>query len=308
MPKWNDIYFKWSVILIGTVLLFIFFAFFATKFGETELTVNLHDKEISIRTAQLKSSAPEVRNFDPTKFYVDSTSGFSFARPTGKSWSDPKPISGIDAVLKAKGAVLTRAMRERQRVSLALHPLGKMILHQKVLRITSGKPINIKTTDQTTNQLFDSILAKMKKDASSKGTVLSAKIVTNIRKQILGFNSINFSNEFTVSVFDKANAAGVPVKLSLPNFFMTMGAQVGLMTDRLVANKDSILLGMSINLKQVTIDGRDTDVRIDRWMLFTETTQRFYLVEIAFSPETEDSIEVWKELRQMIDSFRVFKT
>lgn len=301
-------YFKWGVILVLAVVIFVFFAFYAKEFGQAELEVGMWGNKISVKTSQLKASPEQIAKFDPQRYYVDSNKGFSFERPSKKTWSQPNLISGIDAVLEAKSITLTQELREIMTRNLAIHPMGPMLREVEMLRVVSGESIEIEVTDETSNEFINTIIERIKETVEEEGDELSKEELSDIRRGVIGFERTKFSNEFTISVYDKGKLKGMPIKLSLPNFFVTISTTIGLNVDHLVADEQSILMGGSLSLERVKIDEHIKDLRIDRWILLAENQERFYLVEIAYSPQTAGSIQVWEELRALMKSFHIFES
>ncbi len=298
-------YFKWSVILFSAILIFSFFAFFAKKYAQASLELDIKGNKLSVKTSQLQAEAEKITKLDPQQYFIDSMRGFSFEKPNRQHWSQPKLLLGLDAMLQAKNLLLTSEMREAMAAGLAVHPMGEMLKDVQVLRLVSGDSMVIEITDLTSNELIDALIAKMQKSGEAP---LSEADLADFRRQTIGFERITFSNEFTISVYDKAKLQAGPIKPSLPTFFMTLASTMGLAVDRLVADEQTILAGISLTLHQVKINGQLKELRIDRWMLLAESSNSFYLVEIAYSPQTTSSIQIWEELRALMDSFRVFNT
>jgi hypothetical protein len=46
---------------------------------------------------------------------------------------------------------------------------------------------------------------------------------------------------------------------------------------------------------------------IDDWLLFAETDTAFYTVEIRYTPQSGQPIQVWDDLQLYIDQFRVIQ-
>ena len=121
----------------------------------------------------------------------------------------------------------------------------------------------------------------------------------------MGFEKIKFSNEFTVSVYDKNRLNGLPVKHSLASFAIVLFGQFGMIVDQLAADSRSVIAGVTMTMEKVLVDGKTQDLRIDRLMLLTENKDRYFLVEVGFSPETKSSMQVWSELESTLKSFNV---
>ena len=58
----TKIYFRWSVILVVAVLIFVFFAFYAPQFTEAALTLDMAGNKVSVQTT--KVSREEVQGLD----------------------------------------------------------------------------------------------------------------------------------------------------------------------------------------------------------------------------------------------------
>ena len=56
------------------------------------------------------------------------------------------------------------------------------------------------------------------------------------------------------------------------------------------------------------IDEKLRDFSINRWFLFTENQDAFYIVEIGYSPQVSVSIQTWNELQDLMRSFRIISS
>lgn len=271
--------------------------------AEPVLELDLHGNKVAITTSQLHSSQEEVAKFDPRQYYIDSARKYSFKLPTDTGWSQPAMTSGLTDSMVSKGVVLNENMREMLQANLSINPLGPMLHAVEMLRMFWGKPISVEITDKTSNELLDTIVERVSK---AEGVERSSEEVAALRRRAIGFERLNFANEFTLSIFNKSRMGSLPIRLSLPGFFVGFSTGIGFVANKLVANERSILAGVSVQLQRAKINGRPSDFRVDRSELFAEGETNFYLVEIAFSPQTGVSIEIWEQLRTMMNSFRIF--
>jgi hypothetical protein len=53
------------------------------------------------------------------------------------------------------------------------------------------------------------------------------------------------------------------------------------------------------------VNGEIRDFRAERLYMCTESKDRYYVVEIGFSPQTRNSKKVWNDLEKMLRSFAV---
>ena len=44
---------------------------------------------------------------------------------------------------------------------------------------------------------------------------------------------------------------------------------------------------------------------IDNWFLFAEADNAYYTIEIRYTPQSGQPLQVWDDLQQYIDQFRV---
>jgi hypothetical protein len=84
-----------------------------------------------------------------------------------------------------------------------------------------------------------------------------------------------------------------------------LASNLGMNLEYLETDKNSILAGGSYLIKDAMVNGRKIDLHHVRYALITEGPKAFYIVEVSYSPEIDASFEVWKELQNMISSFRV---
>lgn len=303
MSKNKRFYFRWSVILICSILIFIFFSFFASKFGQAKFSARAGDKEISITTKQLKTLPGKLEKFDSQEYYKDSKSGFTFKLPKGKNWSKPEHISGYFNMLEAKNVIFAPGMREQIEMNMMIDPLWPMTEHAETIRITSGDIYEIEITDETTNDIIKAVLNTVSERFEEDE--LSKEELFRLKRELIGFERLNFSNELTITIYNKKNLRYF--KPSLPGLFNKFLSTAGLSIDQLVTNEEGMLAGLSSTLERVKVNDQIKDWTFNRWFLLTENQNAFFLVEIAYSPQSSKSIQIWEELRSLMDSFHVIE-
>jgi hypothetical protein len=172
-------------------------------------------------------------------------------------------------------------------------------------RVVSDTSVDVEITDETSNELLDRFLKSVSEAALQENVKLSPADIRGIRRRLLMVDRLKFSNEFVVNVFDKSIARKIPVKLSLASLFVLAAPALGLNVDHLVANEQSILTGVSVVLNNAKVNGQKKDFQVNRWVLFVENKERYFQVEIAYSPQVDPSIKIWEELRRVLSSFKV---
>lgn len=292
--------YRWIFLSLVAILIFVFFSYIAPKLSSASLQLNIAEKTISINTTQLSVDHKKVEAIDPKDHFVDSSLGFIFKRPLSGGWSKPKTINGFSEYLKAKNVSLHQMLIEQLEANLKFDPYGPAIMDMVSVRMTKGKTVNLKITGETTNELIERIISGKPNEIMESEKML-------LRKAIIGFEEMDYTNEIVIQRFDKGILESAPIKISLPNFAVKILAGNSIYIDRLVANERTVLAGGSIKLNDVLVDGQKRSFRFDRLFLITESQEAFYMVDIGFSPDTESSLQVWEDLRAILNSFRVLE-
>ena len=87
-----------------------------------------------------------------------------------------------------------------------------------VVRLTSGAPIVVEITDDSSTEELDSTIERMREEAEKKGESFDGEFARRLLKRTILFESINFSNEFTVTILEKKYAKGTGIKLRFRDF------------------------------------------------------------------------------------------
>ncbi|NLE46080.1 MAG: hypothetical protein GX620_15280 [Chloroflexi bacterium] len=110
-------------------------------------------------------------------------------------------------------------------------------------------------------------------------------------------------NEITVLAVDKA----VAPNYTLAGVAMEWGQIQINGVNRVVANDASayVLMQVSWQMEDALVDGAEGNVSIERWALFAEGDNHYYVVEVDYIPRAGESLAVWDDLQFYMDSFRV---
>ncbi len=121
---------------------------------------------------------------------------------------------------------------------------------------------------------------------------------------LCGTDTFQFSNEISVVAVDKEVAGYTLAEVALEWGAIYRGG-----ANRIVANEggDYILMQTSWQVEDVRVDGQDGDLSIERWALFAEGPQNYYVVEVVYLPQTGQPKQVWDDLQAYMNSFRVIE-
>lgn len=291
--------YKWIFFSFTAFLIFSFFFLISPQLSSTSLKLNFSEKTISIDTTQLSIDSKQLEKKDPNQYFIDTSLGFIFKKPLSKGWTKPKIIHGFFELLNEKGAVFSPNTLAVLENNLKVQPYGPAFKEMISMRITKGSQKKIEFTGDTTIAFIESIIDK-------RGN-MSDEDKRIFRKSSIGIDEINFSNEIMIQKFDKNLLETAPVKLSLPNFAVNILAGNSIYIDRLVADEKTVLAGGSLLVENAIVNGKTSQFRIDRLILITESSAAYYMVDIGFSPNTDNSLQVWEDLRESLNSFKVLE-
>lgn len=299
--------FRWDhiiiVIIIAVALLF-FFSFVAPQFKTTELNLAINEFELNVKTTHLTNEELDLSEASQS-LYVDTINRFTFNVPNANTWKAPEKFQDLSSLFAQKNLVQSDTDIKFYPQPLIRSPLGKMIQEQHGVRISSKEEIRVEFGDSAKHELLDLELEGLKSLMQTDSMFIDSSTLAQIRQQLIGFKSIDFSNEFVVHVYNKSKLKGFPVRVSLAKIFLKMIESLTFTIDRIKANDNVIFASASGDIENATIDGSMKDFYAYRWMLFLESSDRYYLVEIGFSPQAKNSIRAWEDLKEMFESFRI---
>ncbi len=284
-------------------------AFLGAKSNAASLDIVLTDKQVTIDTERLSIAPEDAAELDPAKYYVDASLGFIIKKPVSGHWLAPELLEGAEECLEARSGLLTQESKERLRFVIQAHPLGRMLQEVEAIRYTAKETLLVELTDESTNDIAEEVIRHTIESEQmlelNLGDREIQKLKKNIRRSALSFEEEVFVNTLSVYVYDKRFLHGLPVRHSLAGFSIFILGQTAQNLNQLVADKHVLLAGSSVAIRGVLVNGEPGDFRSDRIYLCTESKDRYYVVEIASSPQTKNSAEILIDLQKMLTSFMV---
>ncbi len=231
-----------------------------------------NDLSIELDTGRIFISPNEMVSLDPAEYYVNLDDGFALRRPLN-GWNELEVMTLAD-LMAENGAA----------------PLSDPLASQPIYRIRYGEPVEV---------LLD-------RQAIVDGQPLPGYYI-EVLETLYGDEPwhVPYYSAVVVSIYDK----GLHLYQSLPDLLMRTYPFSGGHVNRLVAGEDSdfILLQSSVMMENVTMRGQRTTVNNERWLLFAETDESYYVVEIAFMPQSGQPLQVWEDLQEYFHSFRLVR-
>jgi hypothetical protein len=229
------------------------------------------DRPLSVDTYKISISSSDAEKLDPSKYLVFQDLGFVNARP-GTGWKDGGQMLYQDLFLEK---------------STNLSPL---ILFYTWIKDTWD--------DQPVRQFRykEPVMVQFIEGSTENGVLEEPAMLEN--------DTIAFYSQITTLVLSKAV---VGQDITLAGLALAWGGLHQGGVNELIANPDSqyVFEQVSWELKGVLVGGQKTDLTLQRWALFAESSDRYYIVEVQYVPATGQSVQVWDDLQAYLDAFRV---
>ena len=229
------------------------------------------DRSLTVDTRQVAISSSAAEKLDPAKSRVFQDMGFVMAQP-GAGWKDG-------------GQMMYQALFLEESVNLS-----PLILFSNWIQNTwDNEPVR-------QLRYSEPVMVKFLVGSSENGiTVDPAK---------LHDDTIAFYSQVTTLALSKSV---VEKDFTLYGLALTWGSLHLGGVNTLIANPDSLYVfeQVSWELKGVSVADQKTDLSLQRWALFTEGPDRYYIVELQYVPAAGQSMQVWDDLQAYLAAFRV---
>ncbi len=229
------------------------------------------DQPLTVDTNKITITSSEADVLDPSKFIVLQDLGFVMAQP-GTGWKDRGQMKYQDLFLEQ---------------ATNLSPL-----------IFFSTWVKDAWDDQPVRQLRynEPVMVEFLNGSTENGVPVDPTKLQN--------DTIAFFSQITTLALSKEVAGQ---DFTLYGLALAWGNLHQGGVNELVANPDSqyVFEQVSWALKNVKVDGQQTDMTLQRWALFSEGPDQFYIVELQFVPATGQSAQVWDDLQAYMSAFRV---
>jgi hypothetical protein len=229
------------------------------------------DTQLTVDTHQITINSSDAATLDPSKYLVFEDFGFVMPKPkTG--WSDGGQMTYLDLFLE-EGTNLSPLILFSTWIKDTWND-------QPVRRLRFTEPVMVQFLEGSTENGVPVDPAKLNND------------------------TLAFYSQITTLALSKAVAGQ---DFTLYGLALAWGGLHQGGVNKLVANPDSqyVFEQVSWELKGVRVDGQQGDLTLQRWALFAENSERYYMVEVQYVPSTGQSIQVWDDLQVYMDAFRV---
>jgi hypothetical protein len=235
------------------------------------------DQTLTIDTRQIAIDPDEAARLISDDYVVDTDLGFAMARPRA-GWNQMEETTYYDLIFD----------------ETAISPLvyffnlaGDTWDNQPLRRIRYAAPVEIQYQETSTEN----------------GIPVNLETL----RSLTGDDTLTVYSQITLLVIDKQVAADI----TLATIALTWGPDrlYGGGVNRIVANRESpcILMQATSQLENVRVNGQKTELSIERWALFAEGPQHYYVVELNHIPAPGQGLQAWEDLQAYLGAFRVIQ-
>ena len=228
---------------------------------------------LSVDTGSIFITRQKAAALDPATYYVNLDQAFVLHRPL-PGWDDMEEMTVQDQLAEDNVTCL-------------------VVCDQPVFRIRYGEPIEIESDRQTT----------------VNGHLIPEELL-KLNEMIYGPPpwKLPYYSQMILNVFEKSEVQALGIH-TLPDMILLMTRYSAGRVNRVIAQVDShfAIVQLSSTYEGIRVGGEPATMTIDNWLLFAEADTAFYTVEIRYTPQSGQPLQVWDDLQLYIDQFRVIQ-
>jgi hypothetical protein len=240
---------------------------------KVSLTAPGGGQTLKVDTGTIFITRQDAAGLDPGTYYVNLEQAFILHRP----------LPGWDAVQE----MTVREQLSEDNVNCLV------LCDQPVFRIRYGEPIEIESDRATT----------------INGHLVPDEILTLVER-LYGSPpwKLPYYCQMVLNVYDKKMVQELGIR-TLPDMILQIARFSAGRVNRVVAQENShfVIVQLSSAYAGIRLGGEAAKMTIDNWMLFAETDNAFYTVEITYTPQSGQPIQVWDDLQMYMSQFRVIQ-
>jgi hypothetical protein len=231
------------------------------------------DLPLTVDTYQININSSEAARLDPSKYQVFPDLGFITAQPNN-GWTDGGNMRFQDLFMEE---------------ATNLSPL--ILFYNWVKEDWDDEPVHQFRYSQP-------VMVQFVQGSTENGI--------QVDPTMLDADTIAFYSQITTLALSKETAGP---DFNLYGLALAWGGLHQGGVNELIANPNSqyVFEQVSWQLKGVRVAGQTTDLALQRWALFAENSENYYIVEVQFVPSSTQPRQVWDDLQAYLNAFRVIQ-
>jgi hypothetical protein len=226
---------------------------------------------LSVDTGNIFITRQKAAALDPTTYYRNLEQAFILHRPL-PGWDNMEEMT------------VQEQLAEQNVTCVA-------VCDQPVYRIRYGEPIEIESDRNTT----------------VNGHLIPGDFLNAIEK-LYGSPpwKLPYYSEMILNIFDKSEVQKLGIH-TLPDMILLSTRYSSGRINKVVARAGThfAIVQLSSAYEGIRVDGDPAKMTIDNWFLLAEADTEYYTIEIRYTPQSGQPLQVWDDLQLYIDQFRV---
>jgi hypothetical protein len=226
---------------------------------------------LSVDTGNIFITRQKAAALDPTTYYRNLEQAFILHRPL-PGWDNMEEMT------------VQEQLAEQNVTCVA-------VCDQPVYRIRYGEPIEIESDRNTT----------------VNGHLIPGDFLNAIEK-LYGSPpwKLPYYSEMILNIFDKSEVQKLGIH-TLPDMILLSTRYSSGRINKVVARAGThfAIVQLSSAYEGIRVDGNPAKMTIDNWFLLAEADSEYYTIEIRYTPQSGQPLQVWDDLQLYIDQFRV---
>ncbi|MCB0395743.1 MAG: hypothetical protein KDD36_03765 [Flavobacteriales bacterium] len=288
--------------------------------NERVTITNADGRSLSIQVNHTTLPWDEFSRNDTSRYYASKEDGFTFKLPEGIR-PELKRLTGFDAYLESVNLETTRenidafiSFSQIKRVLNCISSNTQPLSYEESLqcfRESSGISKYGKMLRKSVSTRWicgNSVQLTFNNHSSSNITgLLFHEDSLKTQDSTANLSHLQFTPYFSVTVFERPTGAKNDPAFSLANYFISSAANMIYDVEKIVADERNILVASKLRLDNVSYGGIVDHFDIHRWVQLLQSDDHVYLVEIAYSPQSDPRDVVWEDLKDAFESFRCYQ-
>lgn len=226
---------------------------------------------LNVDTGSIIITRQKAAALNPSTYFVNLEQGFVLHRPLS-GWDDMEEMTVKEQLAEQNVTCL-------------------VVCDQPVFRIRYGKPIEIESDHNTT----------------INGHLIPQDILNSI-EALYGPPpwKLPYYSEMILNIFEKSEVQKLGIH-SLPDMILLSTRYSAGRINKVVAQANShfAIVQLSSAYAGIRADGAAATLTIDNWFLLAEAESAYYTIEIRYTPQSGQPLQVWDDLQEYINQFRV---
>jgi len=228
---------------------------------------------LNVDTGSIFITRQKAAALDPATYYINLDRNFVLHRPL-PVWDNMEEMTVKEQLAED-------------------HVTCLVVCDQPVFRIRYGEPIEIESDRQT----------------MVNGHLIPDDLL-NASEKLYGPPpwKLPYYSQVIINIFDKSEVQKLGIH-TLPDMILLMTRYSAGRINKVVARSDShfAIVQLSSTYEGIRVAGVSATMTIDNWFLFAKADNAIYTVEIRYTPQSGQPLQVWDDLQLYIDQFRVIQ-